>query len=139
MRNKFIKFLKDTEIYNEEVFEYIKPKTVYLDHSEEATHFYGVFPIVDDNNIIKDIKLCVPKIKDDITVSINIHEYVHLLMVYRDLNKEYDVKTTHYNNLAKRYDYFKQLSAKLSKIDKSTLTLSNNHQGYWWSDISMED
>lgn len=57
----------------------------------------------------------------------------------RDLNKEYDVKTTHYNNLAKRYDYFKQLSAKLSKIDKSTLTLSNNHQGYWWSDISMED
>lgn len=57
----------------------------------------------------------------------------------RDLNKEYDVKITHYNNLAKRYDYFKQLSAKLSKIDKSTLTLSNNHQGYWWSDISMED
>lgn len=57
----------------------------------------------------------------------------------RDLNKEYDVKTTHYNNLAKRYDYFKQLSAKLSKIDKSTLTLSNNHRGYWWSDISMED
>lgn len=57
----------------------------------------------------------------------------------RDLNKEYDVKTTHYNNLAKRYNYFKQLSAKLSKIDKSTLTLSNNHQGYWWSDISMED
>ena len=57
----------------------------------------------------------------------------------RDLNKEYDVKTTHYNNLARRYDYFKQLSAKLSKIDKSTLTLSNNHQGYWWSDIQMED
>lgn len=57
----------------------------------------------------------------------------------RDLNKEYDVKTAHYNNLAKRYDYFKQLSAKLSKIDKSTLTLSNNHQGYWWSDIQMED
>ena len=57
----------------------------------------------------------------------------------RDLSKEYDVKRTHYENLAKRYDYFKHLSTKLSELDKGSLTLSNNHQGYWWSDIQMED
>lgn len=57
----------------------------------------------------------------------------------RDLSKEYAVKATHYSNLAKRYDYFKNLQAKLSEMDKTTLKLSNNHQGYWWSDIQMED
>ena len=54
-------------------------------------------------------------------------------------SKEYDVKRTHYENLAKRYDYFKHLSTKLSELNKASLTLSNNHQGYWWSDIQMED
>ena len=57
----------------------------------------------------------------------------------RDLRKEYDVKRTHYENLSKRYDYFKYLSTKLSELNKASLTLSNNHQGYWWSDIQMED
>lgn len=57
----------------------------------------------------------------------------------RDLSKEYAVKDTHYSNLAKRYDYFKYLESKLSEVDKTTLKLSNNHQGYWWSDIQMED
>ncbi len=89
MQDKFIKFLKDTEIYNEEVLNYIKPKTVLLDHSEESFSFYGCYPILDDNNILKDIRLCIPKITDDITVSINIHEYVHLLRLYKYLNKEY--------------------------------------------------
>ena len=130
MRNKFIKYLKDTEIYNEEVLEYIKPKTVYLDHSEEAMHFYGVFPIVDDNNIIKDIKLCVPKIKDDITVSINIHEYVHLLLVYRNLNNEY--KESEYDELLpiiyQLYylkdndpEYLEEFREKISKSDNKVL------------------
>lgn len=125
MEEKFINFLKETEIYNEELFKYIKPKTVYLDHSEEAIPFYGVFPIVDDNNIIKDIKLCVPKIKDDITVSINIHEYVHLLMVYRDLNKEY--KESDYDELLPvMYEFYylkdndpEYLEAYKEKISKS--------------------
>ncbi len=127
MRNKFIKFLKDTEIYNEEVFEYIKPKTVYLDHSEEATHFYGVFPIVDDNNIIKDIKLCVPKIKDDLTVSINIHEYVHLLLLYRDLNKEY--KESDYDELLPvmyEFYYLKDNDPEYLEAYKEKISKSNN-------------
>ncbi len=127
MRNKFIKFLKDTEIYNEEVFEYIKPKTVYLDHSEEATHFYGVFPIVDDNNIIKDIKLCVPKIKDDITVSINIHEYVHLLLLYRNLNKEY--KESDYDELLPvmyEFYYLKDNDPEYLEAYKKKISKSNN-------------
>ena len=57
----------------------------------------------------------------------------------RDLEKEYRVKETHYSNLAKRYKYFEYMAAKLKTINKDSLQLSNNHQGYWWSDIKMED
>ncbi len=89
MKDKFVKFLEDTDLYNERALNYIKPKTVCLDHSEEGFSFYGCFPILDDNNKVMDIRLCVPKMEDDITVAINIHEYIHLLKVYNNLNKEY--------------------------------------------------
>lgn len=59
--------------------------------------------------------------------------------VGRDLKKEYDIKQTHYSNLAKRYDYYKYLLDKLNELDLTTLKLSDTHQGYWWSDIQMED
>lgn len=130
MKNKFINYLKETELYNEEVFEFIKPKTIQLDHSEESSVFYGVFPIVDDNNKVKDIRLCVPKIKDDITVSINIHEYVHLLLVYRNLNNEY--KESEYDELLpiiyQLYylkdndpEYLEEFREKISKSDNKVL------------------
>ncbi|MBE5915226.1 MAG: glycosyltransferase family 2 protein [Pseudobutyrivibrio ruminis] len=57
----------------------------------------------------------------------------------RDLKKEYDIKTIHYNNLAKRYDYFKYLANKLKELNPASLKLQSVHQGYWWSDIQMED
>ena len=90
MEEKFINFLKETELYNEEVLEYIKPNTVKVDYSPEAIDFIGCFPVTDENNKLRAIRMCVPKMIDDITVAINIHEYVHLLMIYRSLNKEYE-------------------------------------------------
>lgn len=55
----------------------------------------------------------------------------------RDLEKEKQVKTTHYWNLAKRYQMFNELSDKIEKVDISKIKLSKDHQGYWWSDIKI--
>lgn len=57
----------------------------------------------------------------------------------RDIKKEYDVKLVHYTNLAKRYDYFRYLLDQLQKLDLDEIKHKPDHQGYWWSDIQMED
>lgn len=116
MYKKFIDFLKHYGLYNQEVFNFIKDKTRYVDYDkEEARDFIGCFPKM-ENDIVKDIRLCVPKIVDDVTVSINIHEYVHLLKIYSYLNKEYkeskyeEVLPTAYEFLYLRnndFDYLK--------------------------------
>jgi len=89
MQEKYINFLKEVNIYDEKAINYLKDKTRILDYSEESKDFIGTYPQVDKNNILKDIKMCVPKITNDITLSINIHEYVHALLLYKNLNKEY--------------------------------------------------
>lgn len=57
----------------------------------------------------------------------------------RDISKEYRVKETHYTNLAKRYDYFRYLLDQLKNVDLEKIHTNPEHQGYWWSDIQMED
>ncbi len=57
----------------------------------------------------------------------------------RDLQKELDVKRKHYSILSERYAYFKKLANKLQAVNEDNLKLSINHQGYWWSDIQMEE
>ena len=89
MKEKYIDYLKKTEIYNEKVLNYLKDNTKVIEYSEDANDFLGTFPQVDENNILTGIKMCVPKMTNDITVGMNIHEYVHALMLYRNLNKEY--------------------------------------------------
>lgn len=89
MKKKYIDFLKKCELYNQEVFDYIEYRTTYVDYREKGSmNFVGCYPIIEDG-IVKDIWYCVPKIVDDISISINIHEYVHLLRVYRSLGKEF--------------------------------------------------
>jgi hypothetical protein len=58
--------------------------------------------------------------------------------VTRDLIKEKEVKLKHYQNLGKRYPGFQKLYQDLQNIDVNNLEFSDNHQGYWWSDIKME-
>ena len=89
MEEEFINFLKKHNLYKEEIIEFIKPRTFYIDNLDDySMSFVGCYPKV-EKNIIKDIRLCVPRIVDDITLSINIHEYVHLYKMYHYLNKEY--------------------------------------------------
>ena len=89
MKDEYINFLKRSELYNQEAIDFIKPKTIYVDYRNESERdFVGCYPIV-KNGILKDIRYCVPKIVDDISISMNIHEYVHLITTYKYLNKKY--------------------------------------------------
>lgn len=56
-----------------------------------------------------------------------------------DVQQEYQVKLTHYQNLAKRYPYFEYLYEQLKALDISKIDASQSHNGYWWSNIIMED
>ena len=89
MEEKYINFLKKYDLYREDIFEYMKDKTKYIDYRlDESKRFYGVFTNI-ENGIIKDIRVMVPYIVDDTSISIRIHEYIHVLKIYDYLNKEY--------------------------------------------------
>ena len=89
MEEKYINFLKKYDLYREDIFEYMKDKTKYIDYRlDESKRFYGVFTNI-ENGIIKDIRVMVPYIVDDTSISIRIHEYIHILKLYDYLNKEY--------------------------------------------------
>ena len=86
---KFIEFLQELNLYSEEVLDFMKDKTVYVDYNDEdSKEFIGCYPIM-KNNMIKDIRLCVPVMEDDFTTAINVHEYIHLIRLYKYLNKHY--------------------------------------------------
>ena len=89
MEEKFINFLQEMEIYNEKFLNYLKDKTLIVDLNEETKSSIGTYPKIDENNILKDIHICVPKKTNDITISMNIHEYVEALLLFRNLNEEY--------------------------------------------------
>ena len=50
--------------------------------------FYGCYPYV-ENDILQEINICVPKIKNLTTMKINIHEYKHGIDLYPYLGKTY--------------------------------------------------
>ncbi len=56
-----------------------------------------------------------------------------------NVEQEYQVKLTHYKNLAKRYPYFEHLYQDLQKLDIDSIDTSHDRNGYWWSNILMED
>ncbi len=97
MEEKFIKFLKDNNIYDEKVLEFFKNNSTYVDFKDDDTkYFIGCYPKV-ENGILKGVNICVPDMEDEVTVTINIHEYVHTLELYKKLNKEY--KETSYEEV----------------------------------------
>ena len=89
MYDKYIEFLKKYELYDQDVFDYISTRMIIVDYKHpDAKNLIGCFPIV-RCGFVDDIRLCVPKIVDDISLSMNIHEYLHLLSTYKKLGKEY--------------------------------------------------
>ena len=87
---KVVEFLKRLNLYSEDVLDFIKDKTIHINYSDaDSREFIGCYPIMEDN-VIRDIRLCVPVIEDDFTAAINVHEYIHLLRLYRHLDEEFE-------------------------------------------------
>ncbi len=51
---------------------------------------WGVFPIIDENGILKDIRMIVPVIYDIKSLCVNLHEYTHAYELYSYLEKHYE-------------------------------------------------
>ena len=89
MKEKYIEFLKEYGLYDEKIFNYIESRTIYVDYlDDESIEFIGCYPIV-ENDILTEVKLCVPRIVDDISLSMNIPEYIHLYNIYSNIGSKY--------------------------------------------------
>ncbi len=51
---------------------------------------WGVFPKIDKDGILRDIRILVPEIVDEKTLCINIHEYVHAYEMYYQIGEVYE-------------------------------------------------
>lgn len=105
---KSVKTLTETEIYLDEIlgltltekdlneyfadveeFKFLKTVTNVLDvPCDEGMDFYGCYPQVDDDDeILRGLKVCVPKITDLKSMCVNVHEFRHALDVYRHIGE----------------------------------------------------
>ncbi len=88
---KFIEFLKEHGIYDKEVVSYFHENSFRFDYlDEEFREFIGVYYMTNGKELL-GIRAYVPYMNDDKTVLINIHEYIHVLMNYNDINKNTNV------------------------------------------------
>ena len=86
---KFIDFLKKYNIYDEETINYWKENRILFDYRDEEKRWLIGCYYEYKNDRLEKISLAVPFIDNDITNLINIHEYIHLLLLYNNLGKKY--------------------------------------------------
>lgn len=86
-KNKLKDFLKEQNLYKEEFFDFMKGK-IKVVPSDTPLEWFGCFPIV-KNGILKDIRMLVPEIKSQKNMLVNIHEYVHGLELFDELETIY--------------------------------------------------
>ena len=87
---KFINFFKEHNMYNEEMFAYLRNNSTMFDYrDEEKRKTIGCYYALDSKDRLKKIALVVPFIDSDKTVLINIHEYAHGITAYPKLEKKY--------------------------------------------------
>ena len=123
--NNFVNFFKKHNLYNEEMFKYIQKNTTHFDYRDEDQRaFIGCYYTYDKQRILKKIKVCVPFINNQITLLINIHEYIHAIELYKNIGKKYEQKDTE-ETLPMLYEllYYlenpnKELEAYLTELNK---------------------
>jgi len=89
---KFIDFLQKYNLLDKESFIFISNRTTNIDYNNlEERDTIGCYCKINEKETLKDFKVTVPKIIDERTVIINIHEYIHALILYKMLNKKYEI------------------------------------------------
>lgn len=139
---KFIEFLKKHNLYDEEVLNYWKDNKTSFDYREEEKRdLIGCFYIL-RNNILEKIKLIVPFIESDKTVLINIHEYIHLFLLYPKLGKKckigldkevlpifYEKVYIQENPTPQLIEYHEYLNSFIKKSDQQEYIIALNLSG----------
>lgn len=52
---------------------------------------WGCFPVYDKDNTLIDIRVLVPKIVEEGTLLVNVHEFTHAYLLYLNLGKKYEL------------------------------------------------
>ena len=87
---EFINFFKRHNLYNKETFDYLSKNSIQFDYLDEDKHPYiGYHYLTDEEGNLSKIILFVPYIDSDYTTLINIHEYIHGIILYNKLGKRY--------------------------------------------------
>lgn len=105
----------DTYYKKEDAYFYLKGKTKILNNDiEKLMSFYGCY-LIEEEGILKDIKICVPKITNLKSMLINIHEYKHGICLYPYIGEKIPIDD--YESIA-RYEEEKFKEKYLRKIKK---------------------
>ena len=138
--NKFINFLRQNNLYDVKSFSYWKKNRILFDYQErEKRDLIGCFYQFNKNNILKEIKLIVPYLKNDKTVLINIHEFIHMLLLYPKLNKKceigidkeilpifYERLFIEQENTKELYEYYQYLNQYITNSNQLEYILAMN-------------
>ncbi len=88
--NKFIDFFKKYNLYNEEVFNYIKQQTIIFSiYNEELMNVRGICYNYNKLEQLTSFTLYVPYINNEKTAFMNIRPYVQAICAYPKLGKKY--------------------------------------------------
>ncbi len=86
--------------YPSEFWEYIKNRVTLLDDEIENMDFIGVYPKLDGENRLTNIKIFLPRMINIQTLKINVHELNHAYLLYTQLGKVF--QELDYEGLAKK-------------------------------------
>ena len=123
--NNFISFFKKHNLYNEEMFKYIQNNRTLFDYrDEEKRIFIGCYYICNKQGILQKINVCVPFIDNQITMLINIHEYIHAIELYKNIGKKYQQKDTE-ETLPMLYEQLYYLENPYKELERYLIELNN--------------
>ena len=89
MPDILINFFNKYEFYDKKIFEYIEKNSMIIDiNRDKNLVFIGCFPKV-EKDILVGFKIILPKIVDDKTLFIWLHEYLHAISLYKKIGLEY--------------------------------------------------
>ena len=101
-KNEIKDFFKEQNLYSEEFFDFIKTRVKVLP-SNTSKDWYGCFPMI-ENNILTDIRVLVPEIKNISNILVNIHEYYHALELFNELGSIYEERIDERENKARKME-----------------------------------
>lgn len=100
--DRVISFFTDEKLFDEEFMEFMQGKVVVAPYGTDES-FFCCFPIVHDD-ILEDIRVCVPEVHSKRDLLINVHEFAHALDLYNEIGAVYEDKREEREGLAKEME-----------------------------------